>query len=256
MSKKDLSLSDQLTKKRSYLGSVCTFLFRRRESNSSRISSISDTTSNSDTTDFCYDITEEEEFSLIDSLQTMPLPRLLQFLQGQPLTANQTAYEFEFVTDKIKEICHCLDTERPSTQFANTSGAIGSNLVLAAKHMVHRYHDDTGDSWLALMGLLVIGLQVLETPSEVKKELVHTTKIGRVLILEMSKVLKFMKKQALCNSLRSAVAQVVINSCHQEERACLPLLKTFCQLMADYDSQWTFKQEYEEVVSMATTASF
>jgi hypothetical protein len=236
------------------MNNVYTFLFKRRESNSSsRISSASDTTTcSSASTDFCYDITEEEEFSLIDSLETMPFPRLLQFFQDRPLIANQIEYEFSFIADKIKEICHCLDSERPSTQYANTSGTIGSNLVLATKFMVHRYHDDTGDSWLALMGLLVIGLQTLQTPSEVKRELVNTTKIGRVLILEMSKVIKFMKKQVLGDRLGLAVMKVIFDSCDRKEQDWLCLLKTFCQLMADYDQQWTFKQEYDEVVSMAT----
>lgn len=257
MSKTPLSSSDQLTEKQSYMGSVYTYFFKRRDSNTSHTSSASVTTTNSsESTDFYYDITEKEEFSLIDSLDTMPFPRLLRLLQEQPLVTNQIEHEFPFIANKIKEISHCLDTERPSTQYANTSAIIGSNLVLAAKFMVQRYHDDMGDSWLALIGLLIIGVQALETPNEVKKELLNNTKIGRVLVLDMSKVLKLMKKQNLSDRLRLVVMRVVFDICHQEDQTWLSLLKVFCRFMSDYDHQWDFKQEYDDIASMAMSSFF
>lgn len=158
--------------------------------------------------------------------------------QGQDII-----HEFYLVHDKLYNTCHQFDDCRITEQFSNTHLKMGSELKLFIRFITERYSDN---QWLILMGLLMVACQVLQTPSQVKKELLHVTMIGRYLVLEMNRTLAGISAINVDRRFKSAIMDVF------DCKEWLPLLKNTCFEFCRHDQSWELKQEYYQVVSMAT----
>lgn len=151
--------------------------------------------------------------------------------------------EFYLLHDKLYQTCHQFDACRVTEQFSNTHFKMGSELKLFIRFITRRYSDNR---WLTLMGLLMIGRQVLMTPPQVKKELLHVTLIGRDLTLEMKGALSGVSIMAIDTHLKLAILEVF--DCKQ----WFICFKETCLLFSKHDKDWEFNQDYHQVVSMAT----
>jgi hypothetical protein len=163
--------------------------------------------------------------------------------------------ELQIVKDNLYLSCHQFDNSKLVDQFANTDKKIGVELKLYINFVSERYSccsssgsSSRGSDCLALMGLLMIGTQILKTSGEVKSQLVYTTKIGRDLILAMDFVLHQQSKTHLPSELKCDILEIVL----EKEDSWFPVLKNICFEFADYDLNWEFREKYYGVVSLAT----
>lgn len=205
-------------------------------------------------------IKEESNYVLIDTLDSISsFQTSLMYIQQQPLIKFDheatMLYEFKFLSDQIKKTCHQFDKLRKTIQFAETDHRIGKDLIYASQFIRHRYHHDQqlGDSWISLMGLLMVLVHTLQTEPEVQHQLLHVTRIGREIILDMNHVLKN-KKDKKYLKLSQDARQKFLSICldEQQELSWFVVLQESCSQLAYLDSRWQYKSDYIKVVLMAS----
>ncbi|KAF7727860.1 hypothetical protein EC973_006973 [Apophysomyces ossiformis] len=159
---------------------------------------------------------------------------------------NDMAAEISSIQDRARQIVHDLDHLRPSEQFARAVEVADElhRLVRLTSSTLHA--PSHGHSLITLFGLLVIVLEGLKAPPEVRQHVFYHAKLGRIVILEMASVLKNYKGPALPPSQWSLLLSVFDNGSHWLEQ-----LEQVCAKMARYDVTWDFRQEYEDVVTIA-----
>lgn len=189
----------------------------------------------------------EEDYCIVKCTIPSSVQSTLELIERAPvnwsLQGQDIIHEFYLVHDKLYHTCHQFDSCRITEQFSNTHFKMGSELKLLIQFITERYSDNR---WLSLIGLLMVGCQVLITPPQVKKELLHVTLIGRYLILEMNRTLAGISTIVIDTKFKSAIMEVF--GCKE----WLPLLKDTCLEFSKHDKDWELNQEYHQVVFMAT----
>ena len=163
--------------------------------------------------------------------------------ERKPLTSNSLAdlQELDAIRKQAHAIVHRLDGLRPSEQFAR-SDEITHKLQHLVRLCVSTMHAPVhGRSILALLGLLIIAQKSFDAPSEVRQHIYYHGKFGRVVILEMANVLKNFKGEPL--QLDNLLVDLELR--HWRDQ-----LQDVCARMAKYDTEWSYRKEYENVVFM------
>lgn len=145
------------------------------------------------------------------------------------------------LSQKAKKIAHSLDHCRISEQFSRAT-----EIAVSLHRLLSRFTQDVslhGPSHVALFGLILIAQESLSTPTEVRQQIFSHDKFGRVLILEMTSVLKNFKMPLLSNSDWFRVSG--------KEEDWLVVLEQACLKMARYDITWEYRREYQDVPTIA-----
>ena len=204
---------------------------------------------------------------------------------------NNNFYHYqEIVTiqKRARSILHSLDHLRPSEQFANEA-ELAHEIQCVVRWCTNTLHasQSASSSLVALVGLLVIAREGLSAVPEIRKYLFGKAYLGRMMILEMSSVLKNFKKSPLLhhyhsnlnNSMSLAEATttttdynllklpyqwslllkvldppqpIIQGSYHCQVTWLIQLLSDVCHEMASYDKEWMYFEEYDNVVTIAT----
>ncbi|CAO3640792.1 unnamed protein product [Mucor fragilis] len=148
-----------------------------------------------DLQDISSDDDSNSTYCIIDNVRSLPFKKLAEMhnILGSFSGGDQDIVkEFTFLLTQIKQICQQLDSARGAVQFAEADETIGWKLKEIIQFINRRYYEDTsaGDSGVPFQALLMVGIQVLQTVPEVKEQLLHRTRIGRCIILNMLIVLK------------------------------------------------------------------
>jgi hypothetical protein len=139
---------------------------------------------------------------------------------------SQTMHQVLILQKHAHAIVHPISHLRPSDQFAQAAR------VASSLHQLVRLATDTLHPTLALVALLAIVQEPLKTPSsELRRQVFHRYKWGRLVILEMATLLK-----------TSPLDPALID---------MHALETTCTTLAKLDPRWKFKDEYHGVVQMA-----
>ncbi|KAI9488553.1 hypothetical protein BDB00DRAFT_791806 [Zychaea mexicana] len=162
------------------------------------------------------------------------------------------------IQERARSIVHSLDGCRPSEQFANEA-ALAEELQRVVRWCTNTLHASTrGHSLAALMGLLAIAREGLSAIPEIRKYLFGKAHLGRMVVLEMSSVLKNFKNTthlpdqwSLLLSILEAPHAVVQDHHRHQVAWVVQLLRDVCAQMAHCDRSWRHLQEYEHVVAIA-----
>ncbi|OBZ87568.1 hypothetical protein A0J61_04382 [Choanephora cucurbitarum] len=196
---------------------------------------------------------EQQDFCIIDTVETMSTKQILNLINKQPVADwYQTDLVDEFTTllNETKSVCHRLDRCRKTIQFAHTKDAISLDLMHIVHFIRERYAHHS--SFVTLMGLLMIVIQVLKTEDEVQRQLLDEAHIGRIIILWMVQILSV--KVTGFHDLQVPLFQVVLD-CHPTDTdhpVWLPALKSVCLQLARRDPTWEQREEYTKVYSIVT----
>ncbi|KAI7888419.1 uncharacterized protein EV154DRAFT_517853 [Mucor mucedo] len=188
----------------------------------------------------------DEDYCIVKCASPSSVQSTLTLIEGVPINFHHTQDildEFYLMHDKLYHTCHQFDACRVTEQFSNTHFKMGSELKLLIRFMARRYGDN---GWLTLMGLLMIARQVLTTPSQVKKELLHVTMIGRELAVAMLCALSCKSTVVIHTHLKVAILEIL--QCRQ----WFPSLRDTCLELSQHDKDWELHAHYHQVVSMAT----
>ncbi|KAI9274205.1 hypothetical protein BY458DRAFT_539497 [Sporodiniella umbellata] len=149
------------------------------------------------------------------------------------------------LNQRAHTISHSLDCCRISDQFSRASEvAMSLHLLLCQFTQDVSIH---GPSHVALLGLVLIAQQSLDTPAEVRQHIFSHEKFGRVVILEMASVLKKFKLPLLPHSDWHR-----INSQQKHQHSnWLITLEAVCLKLARYDVTWEYRKEYQDVPIIA-----
>ncbi|KAI8370707.1 uncharacterized protein BYT42DRAFT_583413 [Radiomyces spectabilis] len=162
-----------------------------------------------------------------------------------PSPSERFIAELMTVQQQASQVVHRLDGLRPSDQFAQAA-----QLAEAVQQLIRMCTSALYDQSLTtLLGLLVIAQECLHTAPQVRKHLFHQAKLGRVLVLEMAKVLKGPRIADMTAS-QSMLSHG--NDASQPNGNWLHRLEETCAELARLDPLWEFKQEYRDVVSIAS----
>ncbi|KAG0167966.1 hypothetical protein DFQ30_005435 [Apophysomyces sp. BC1015] len=139
-------------------------------------------------------------------------------------------------------IAHSLDNHRPSEQFARASEISEEmrRMTLKCTQVLRSL-----SSLAVLFGLIIVAEEGLSSPPEVRKHMFYQAKFGRTVVLDMSTALKNYKHSTLSPSQRSALKTIL------GQDSWIDKLAEICSKMSTYDDGWDFRQEYENVVSIA-----
>ncbi|KAI7851629.1 hypothetical protein BDC45DRAFT_515474 [Circinella umbellata] len=187
------------------------------------------------------------------------------------------------IQKRAQFIIHSLDHLRPSEQFANEPELAQEiqSLVRWCTNILHTStrpssSSSSSSSLVALVGLLVIAREGLSAIPEIRKYLFGKAYLGRMVILEMSSVLKNFKESPLLHShsnshngtdynllllpyqwslllrILDPPQQIIQASYHYQVTWLIQLLSDICHQMASCDKEWFYFQEYNNVITMAT----
>ncbi|KAI9260138.1 hypothetical protein BY458DRAFT_516679 [Sporodiniella umbellata] len=149
--------------------------------------------------------------------------------------------ELVALKNKAHRIAHSLDHCRISDQFSKASKvAVSLHLLLRQFTQDVSVH---GRSHIALLGLILLAQESLNTPTEVRQQIFSHDKFGRVLTLEMASVLKNFKLPLLPNEDWYPISPQKENWIISLEQVCLK--------MARYDVTWEYRKEYQDVPTIA-----
>lgn len=253
----------------SYFSKICSLVTWK--SSSSSLSSTSSSTiqqQQQDSEEDTYDDVEKDYYFVKHAIPNSVQATLTLINKLNVVFSQDLLNEFQIIKDNLVVTCHQFDKYKVVDQFTNTDQKIGVELRLYIQFMTDRYAKSS--SWLALMGLLMIGIQVLKTCGEVKTQLIYQTKIGRDLILAMQENLvkrrsKRENGRLLPKQLESGISKIALEGSASssedidgsEEREggrddWFSALKNVCFQFADYDSDWVSREKYYQVVSLAT----
>ncbi|KAI8065353.1 uncharacterized protein B0P05DRAFT_476111 [Gilbertella persicaria] len=199
----------------------------------------------------------------------MSTKQILNLINRQPFAFSEShqtdiVCEFNTLLIEIKSVCHRLDKCRKAIQFAQTKETIGKDLIHIIHFIINRYYCDPlyGNSFISLIGLLMVALQVLDTEDEVQRQLMDENHIGRIIMMQMSAVLELVKSTyTYYLSIDSQIELFKIALDYQFEREDInhiwfPVLKETCLLLTRRDPNWDCKGEYDNICSMATSLLF
>ncbi|KAG2236511.1 hypothetical protein BDF21DRAFT_452437 [Thamnidium elegans] len=191
----------------------------------------------------------EQDYCIIKYAAFTSVHATLSLINAEPVNwyPQELLNEFTIVRDNLYNTCHQFDQSRITEQFSSTHLKIGAELKYYIHFISDRYKENT---WLTLIGLLMIAHEVLQTPSQVKTELIHVTRIGRDLALTMSRVIQedvSNNNITFDDQFKSNLLHIFVNHANW-----FLLLKDTCFEFGRHDSEWEFKQNYYQVVSMAT----
>ncbi|GAA5796006.1 hypothetical protein HPULCUR_001372 [Helicostylum pulchrum] len=190
----------------------------------------------------------EQNYCIIKCAVPTSVHATLSLIDAEPVNwyPQELLNEFTIVHDNLYNTCHQFDQFRITEQFSSTHLKIGTELRYYIHFVTDRYKENT---WLTLLGLLMIAHEVLQTPSQVKTELIHVTRIGRHLAQAMSRVMQEGGANNITfdEQFKSDLLLIFVN--HTD---WFRLLKDTCFEFSHHDSEWEFKQNYYQVVSMAT----
>ncbi|KAI7879423.1 hypothetical protein K492DRAFT_163860 [Lichtheimia hyalospora FSU 10163] len=161
---------------------------------------------------------------------------------------NPLSYYRELVAiqEQAHAIVHSLDGLRPSEQFAREAEVAQELQRLVRLCTNTLYAAPQGHSLVALIGLLVIAREGLAASStEVRRYMFGggAACLGRLVVLEMQAALKNYKVNPLESSSTDS---------RQQLKWIIDVLKQVCAQMNECDPHWTFAQEYQNVVLIAT----
>ncbi|KAI8363955.1 hypothetical protein BD560DRAFT_333815 [Blakeslea trispora] len=195
----------------------------------------------------------------------MSTKQILNLINKQPLDFLDSYHtdlidEFTALLNETKSVCHRLDKCRKTVQFAHTKETISMDLMHIINFVYERYylHSAHSNSFITLMGLLMIIVQVLNTEDEVQRQLLDESHIGRMAVLFMSRVLsntKIVSHHDLPTCIQNQLFQIVLDyQFHQEDMNTIwfSALKSVCLQLARRDPTWEQKEEYTKVYSEAT----
>lgn len=216
-----------------------------------------------DLQDLSSDNDSDSTYCIIDNFRSLPFKKLAE-MHNIPESFSgddqDIISEFTFLLAQIKQICQQLDSCRGAVQFAETDETIGQKLKEIVLFTCNRYHENTstGDSGIAFLALLLIGIQVLRTVPEVKEQLLHRTRIGRCIIVNMLVVLKDSKNKF--NTPRMLYDQInfmqILFDCpHLKSPNEMPnMIDTLAEAAAKFasiDKDWYSYEDYTTVISFA-----
>ncbi|KAI9263152.1 hypothetical protein BDA99DRAFT_438037 [Phascolomyces articulosus] len=188
----------------------------------------------------------------------MKCPRVvLEMIEEYQPNKNDFYHRREIlaIRERAHIIIHSLDHLRPSEQFANEAD-LAEEIHCVVRWCTNTLHaSPRGHSLAALMGLLVIAREGLAAVPEIRKYLFGEAHLGRIVILEMSGVLKNFKKPTTIHQ-HAAAEYLLPNqwsfaSPHHQVTWLIQSLGDVCAQMADCDKGWTYRQEYDNVVNIA-----
>ncbi|KAI8147820.1 hypothetical protein BJV82DRAFT_664175 [Fennellomyces sp. T-0311] len=193
----------------------------------------------------------------------MKYPKVIQLIEQHqprylpplPCCAEGDFYrEMIAIKDRARSIVHSLDQGRPSEQFANQA-SVAQELQRVVRYCTNTLHASThGHSLAALMGLLMIAREGLDAVPEIRKYLFGKAHLGRMLVLEMTGVLKNLKSSPTplpWSLLLSALDPPPSLSDRHQVAWLIQLLGDVCKQMANADQTWAYLQEYDNVVAIA-----
>ncbi|KAL9539372.1 hypothetical protein MBANPS3_010296 [Mucor bainieri] len=217
-----------------------------------------------DLEDISSDDGSSSTYCVIDNARSLPFKKLAE-MHNMPESFSgndqDIMTEFNFLLAQIKQICQQLDSSRAAVQFADTDEAIGCKLKEVIQFICKRYYEATpsGDSGVAFLALLMIGIQVLQTVPEVKEQLLHRTQIGRYVIMNMLILLKAPKNESETpRSLYDEIEfmQILFDCSHLTSPSEMPnmtdVLREVASKFASVDKDWCFRDDYANVVKLAT----
>ncbi|KAI9486737.1 MAG: hypothetical protein EXX96DRAFT_471699 [Benjaminiella poitrasii] len=203
-------------------------------------------------------LTTNELQDWLGRLSKMTLCQILASAMNEyPEVANciyQRHYEKKYFMTKLNQlkliqlqaraISHRLDNLRPSDQFGRAS-----EIAEALQQLVRSLHLHSDQSFFTLFGLIILAQESLMAPSEVRQHVFYHVKLGRILILEMSTVLKnFVYLPFIGNHLTDHWTQLGYDPQTENWLSCL---EAICSKLARYDITWEYRREYQEVITIA-----
>ncbi|KAI8370059.1 hypothetical protein EDC96DRAFT_440190 [Choanephora cucurbitarum] len=183
----------------------------------------------------------------------MSTKQILNLINKQPVAdGHQTDLVDEFTTllNETKSVCHRLDRCRKTIQFARTKDTISLDLMHIIHFIRERYAHHS--SFVTLMGLLMIVIQVLKTEDEVQRQLLDEAHIGRIIILWMVQILSV--KVTDFHDVQVPLFQIVLD-CHPTDTdhpVWISALKSVCLQLARRDPAWEQREAYTKVHSIVT----
>ena len=217
-----------------------------------------------DLQDISSDDDSNSTYCIIDNVRSLPFKKLAEMhniVESFSGSDQDIVKEFAFLLAQIKQICQQLDSARGAVQFAETDETIGWKLKEIIQFINTRYYEDTstGDSGVAFLALLMVGIQVLQTVPEVKEQLLHRTRIGRCAIVNMLLVLKDPKNKINTPRMlydRSEFMQILFDCHHLTSPSEMPnmidILTEVTSKFASVDKDWDSIEDYADVVTLAT----
>jgi hypothetical protein len=179
-------------------------------------------------------------------LDWIPVDYLLSYIkqgqESQPVDLSSDeddgtlSSEFASLRHQVMKTCHALDTERPSEQFGQTANVILPFLFEKLEWIRQRYSNHQ-----ALLACIMLGTEALQTKREVKRQLLESH-WSRTLVLAMSGLLKNFTFQQ-----DDELAMVLL-----DRHDWHSVLKDMCAEFERLDTHWQFRNEYKDVVDMAT----
>lgn len=199
----------------------------------------------------------QEDYCMIKCTTPTSVHATLSLINAEPVnwhSKQDLLNELTIVHDNLHNTCHQFDQSRITEQFSSTHLKIGTELKSYIQFISDRYSQHT---WLALIALAMIGFEVLMTPTQVKKELIHVTRIGRHLALTMHRLLLHQPEEESFSSdihfddaFKSNLLNIFVT--HNQKDDWFSLLKNVCFEFSRHDKDWEFNSNYHEIVSMAT----
>jgi hypothetical protein len=147
-----------------------------------------------------------------------------------------------FIQERASAAAHALDSARPSEQFGRAfevADAIQGLIHLCTRQSM---------SQVSLFGLILLAQASLHAPAEVRQHVFYHSKLGRSIILELASVLKNFKQSPHSYGQWERVACAIQHA----EPNWVDALDRVCIKLARYDVTWEYRQEYSQVVEMAT----
>ncbi|KAL0138125.1 hypothetical protein V8B55DRAFT_1599678 [Mucor lusitanicus] len=217
-----------------------------------------------DLQDISSDDDSSSTYCVIDNVRSLPFKKLAEMHNIPESFAGSDqdiVKEFTFLLEQIKQICQQLDSSRAAVQFAEADETIGSKLKEIIQFICRRYYEDAsaGDSGIAFLVLLMIGIQVLGTVPEVKEQLLHRTQVGRCIVVNMLTVLKSPKNKINTPRMlydQSEFMQILFDCPHLKSPNEMPnMIDTLTEVaskFASVDKDWYLYKDYANVVTLAT----
>ncbi|KAL9542326.1 hypothetical protein PS6_009857 [Mucor atramentarius] len=199
-----------------------------------------------DLQDLSSDDDSDSTYCIIDNFRSLPFKRLAE-MHNIPESFSgddqDIISEFTFLLAQIKQICQQLDSCRGAVQFAETDETIGQKLKEIVLFTCNRYHENTSTG---------------DSVPEVKEQLLHRTRIGRCIIVNMLVVLKDSKNKF--NTPRMLYDQInfmqILFDCpHLKSPNEMPnMIDTLAEAAAKFasiDKDWYSYEDYTTVISFA-----
>lgn len=155
---------------------------------------------------------EDDDFYIIKSSNSLNIESTLSFISSSPIYWSSIENEIRVIHEYLSKTCHQFDNSLLIDQFTFTDSKMGKELHLFIQFITKRY---TASPWLSCMGLLLVAKHILFTniPKEVKKQLIHQTKIGDQFKYEMEIItMKSNTSIQISNGSKNEIHKLVFNN--------------------------------------------